>query len=215
MAEALGMTTEELQDALQDGQSVAEVAEAQGVDLDTVVDAVLAEIEERLDTLVENGRLTQEQADERLENARERVTERMNQTRTPGDRNGSDRPDMPPPPRAHLETMAEALGMTTEELVSELQDGKTVAEVAEAQGVDLDTVVDAVLAEIEERLDTLVEEGRLTQEQADERLENARERVTERMNNSPPPAGMGPGAGMADESGAGSFQRPGRGMFRP
>ncbi len=120
-------------------------------------------------------------------------------------------PHAPP----HLETIAEALGMTTEDLMSELQDGQSVAEVAEAQGVDLDTVVDAVLAEIEERLDTLVENGRLTQEEADERLENARERVTERMNQTRTPAGMGPGSGMADGSGAGSFQRPGRGMFRP
>ncbi|NJN67136.1 MAG: hypothetical protein HC884_10710 [Chloroflexaceae bacterium] len=208
IAETLGMTTEDLMSALQEGKTIAEVAETQGVDLDTVVDAVLTEVEARLDTQVEAGRLTQDEADERLAEARERITEQMNETRPSGEREGSAPPDrMSPPPHGggNLETIAETLGMTTEDLLSALQEGKTIAEVAEAQGVDLDTVVDAVLAEVEARLDTQVEAGRLTQDEADERLTEARERITEQMSETGLP--MGPMPRMP--------RTQGEGMFRP
>ncbi len=48
VADALGVTQDELRAALRDGQTVAEVAEAQGVDVQTVVDAVIADLEDRL-----------------------------------------------------------------------------------------------------------------------------------------------------------------------
>lgn len=63
---------------------------------------------------------------------------------------------------------AEQLGMEPTELVTELQAGRTVAELAEERGVALQTIVDAFVAPRAERLAGLVAEGRLTQEQADE-----------------------------------------------
>ncbi len=47
-AEALGISEDELREALQDGQSIAQVAEAQGVDLQTVIDALVAQATDRL-----------------------------------------------------------------------------------------------------------------------------------------------------------------------
>ncbi len=46
-----------------------------------------------------------------------------------------------------LETAATALGITADELKTELEAGKTVAEVATANGVDVQTVIDALVAE--------------------------------------------------------------------
>lgn len=88
-AEALGMTAEELRTALRDGQSIADVAEAQGVDLDDVIAAIVAEASERLDTAVENGRLTEEEAAEREAELTEKVTEFVE--RTPEDRPAGER----------------------------------------------------------------------------------------------------------------------------
>ncbi|HJR26203.1 MAG TPA: hypothetical protein VJ804_12075 [Acidimicrobiales bacterium] len=59
---------------------------------------------------------------------------------------------------ARLETAAEALGMTAEELKAELEAGTSIAQVAEERGVDVQVVVDALVAEGTERLEQAIEE---------------------------------------------------------
>lgn len=81
VAETIGITIEDLRAEFQDGNSVADVAEANGVDPETVAEALIGALEERLDTAVENGRLTEEQAAERLERRSERIAERLERTR--------------------------------------------------------------------------------------------------------------------------------------
>jgi hypothetical protein len=70
-----------------------------------------------------------------------------------------------------FDATAETLGLTPEQLFAELRAGKSLADVAEAQGVDLQTVYDALGAA---RVETMkaaiqqaVEAGQLSQEQAD------------------------------------------------
>jgi hypothetical protein len=74
-----------------------------------------------------------------------------------------------------FDATAEALGLTPEALFSELHSGKTLEEIAEAQGVDLQAVQDAVqAARVEARkqaIEQAVANGTMTQEQADWMLE--------------------------------------------
>jgi hypothetical protein len=78
-ATALDMTEDELREALRaDDTSLADVAGQQGVEVATLVDALVTAQQERIDQAVEDGDLTQEQADERLADLEERVTERVN-----------------------------------------------------------------------------------------------------------------------------------------
>ena len=84
------------------------------------------------------------------------------------DRFGGDRWTM-------FDTMADALGLTPEGLFTELHAGKSLSEVAEAKGVDMEALRDAMQAARIEAIQQAVEDGTLTQEQADrllERLEN-------------------------------------------
>lgn len=83
-----------------------------------------------------------------------------------------------------FDAVAEALGLTPEGLFAELHAGKSLSEVAEAQGVDTETLSDAMQAARVEAIQQAVEDGTLTQEQADrmlERLENmpTQEELTE------------------------------------
>ncbi len=71
-----------------------------------------------------------------------------------------------PCPAPHL---AELLGLTAEELRAELQDGKTLGDVAKAQEVEMEVVVEALMAPMAEKLAQAVEAGKLTQEEADEK----------------------------------------------
>jgi hypothetical protein len=98
VADVLDMTPHELIEALDEETSIADVAAAHGVALEEIITAVLEQAEERLQTAVENGRLTQAQADERLAELREEVTTRLNEAGLPprSQRGGGD--DCPPPP---------------------------------------------------------------------------------------------------------------------
>jgi len=51
-ADALGITEDELRTALQDGQSIAQVAEAEGVDVQVVIDALVANGTDRLEEAI-------------------------------------------------------------------------------------------------------------------------------------------------------------------
>ena len=65
---------------------------------------------------------------------------------------------------------AQVLGMDQADLVAELQTGLTIADVATANSVDLQDIVDAYLAPRADTLAQAVEAGRITQDQADAML---------------------------------------------
>ena len=56
-------------------------------------------------------------------------------------------------------------------------------------GVDVQTVIDSLVAEAESHLDLSVENGRLTQEEADAKLADVTERITDFVNNGLPQRG--------------------------
>ena len=78
IAEILGLEGSEMREALRNGSSIAELAEAQGIDSADVVDAIVARAGERLDTAVENGRIDDTQAAEMLTQAAERAEDLVN-----------------------------------------------------------------------------------------------------------------------------------------
>lgn len=73
--------------------------------------------------------------------------------------------------QAGLEAAAKALNMTPEELSTQLWGGRTLAELADKAGVDLQKVRDAVnqacVQAIKDAIEQAVRDGRLTREQAD------------------------------------------------
>lgn len=83
VAETLGLTEEEVRQAVIDGQTLAELATANGSSAEALVDAILADIKSHMDEKVAAGDLTQEEADARLAEAEERVAEFVNNTKPP------------------------------------------------------------------------------------------------------------------------------------
>jgi hypothetical protein len=75
IAKALGITTDELQNDLRDGQSIADIAKAKNVDLATIADALVKDAQSKLDQAVQDEQLTQEQADRIAAGLKERITD--------------------------------------------------------------------------------------------------------------------------------------------
>ena len=78
-----------------------------------------------------------------------------------------------------IAAIAEALDLDVETLVDDLQSGTSIADLAGEQDVDIQVVYDAVIARYKAKLDAEVSTGYLTQEQADERLQNLTDNIAE------------------------------------
>ena len=134
-------------------------------------------IAEVLAPLVSDGTLTQAQLDKVVQTL---VDNKPTRGDGPGHHGGHGH-------RGRItETAATALGMTVDELRTELQSGKTVAEVAADKGVDVQTVIDALVAEAKQHLDEEVASGEHTQAEADAKLAEITARITDRVNNGKP-----------------------------
>jgi len=81
-----------------------------------------------------------------------------------------------------LEIAAGAIGIDRAALIDALQDGQTIAEVAAANGVDAEAVIDGLVNEYQQKLDELVAAGSITVDEAAERAAAAAERITELVN---------------------------------
>lgn len=89
-------------------------------------------------------------------------------------------------PGINLDTAAKTLGITAAELRQALQDGDTLAEVAQQHGVKVQTLVDALVAAATQRIDTAIAEGRLTKDRAAQMKADLNERITELVNEGMP-----------------------------
>lgn len=88
---------------------------------------------------------------------------------------------------------ATTLGMERTELLTALNDGKTIADVAKDKGVDLTKIVDAAVAQRAAWLQDAVKAGRITQAQADTNLAAMKANVTTQLNAEFTPRGNGTG----------------------
>ena len=104
-----------------------------------------------------------------------------------------------------VETVTEQLDMTTEEVISELSAGISIADLAAAHGVDVQEIIDAFVPGQEEALYQAVESGQITQERADEMLEALTERITEKIDEPWDSHGCQPGMMRGHRRGGGSF----------
>ena len=81
-----------------------------------------------------------------------------------------------------LTAVATYLGLTEAQLRTQLQSGKTLAEVAKAQGKTVDGLVQAMVDAEKAQLDKAVQSGRLTAAQEQQIVAQLKQRVTDMVN---------------------------------
>lgn len=198
LAGVLGLDAETLRSEFAAGKSIADVAGEQGVAIETVIDALVADVETHLAEHVADGSLTEEEAADKLANAETIISEKVNEVpplggRGPGFRSG-----------AQLSaTVLEMLGVDAATLQEAFAAGQSVADVAAENGVDLNDIVSTLVDEKEAHLAEHVADGSLTEEEAADKLANAETMITERLNTVPTPGDMGPRGPMRGGDGHG------------
>jgi hypothetical protein len=170
----IGIDQRALITELQSGKSLAAVATERGKTQDGLKQAVLDAAKEELDQAVGHGRLTQAQADSKLSELDRRVGQLLTSAfPLPGDRAhgifgfghfGGSVGDV-------LDAAATYLGVDDGTLRDDLASGKTLADVAKAQGKSTDGLKTAIHDSTKKELDQAVTDTRLTQSQADSMLE--------------------------------------------
>jgi hypothetical protein len=180
-----------------------DAAKRLGVTADKLRDALSAAQDAQVDQAVTDGKLTQKQAD--AIKARRKQSghvlgggplggpgpggpgmHRFGGPGGPGGRGGSAGPGSPGGPgfRGHGRgfgavalDLAKALGLTRDKLRDQLRAGKSVADIAKAQGKSLTDVRASLKADAKAQADKAVKAGDLTQKQADELLSHLDDRL--------------------------------------
>ena len=188
-AKALKLTTQQLTDKLSDGKTtIADVAKQQNVDVNTVIDAIASADRGRISSIV----------NEPWPKFADRGAGRHGGS---GIRLG-----------AGLDAVAKALGISTADLKTELAKGQTIAQIAKAKNVDLNKVVDALVADASARIDEAVKAGHITKAQADKLKGDLKTRITDAVNNGFPKGAKGGRSGFRGHEG---FPDPAPGLKPP
>lgn len=193
-AKVLGIDEATLLTELQSGKTIADVAKAKGVDSATIISAIVDAQKADVAQAVTDGKLTQAQADQILANAETHAANHVNSTRSMGPggkggrggRGGLGGPMAGDPANSPLVVAAKAIGIDEAALRTEMQSGKTIADVASAKGVDSAKVVTAIVDARKADVAKAVTDGKLTQAQADQMLANAEARATDLVNGKAP-----------------------------
>ncbi|MDO8613358.1 MAG: hypothetical protein Q7R32_11135 [Dehalococcoidia bacterium] len=144
------------------GTFLSKVAEKLDVSEDELKTAIQDTRVEMIDEAVAEGRLTEAQG--------ERLKERADEGGflfPPRHGEGRFRGHCQRAAGLILEASAEVLDMPKDDLAQQMKDGKSLAEVAEAQGMSVDDFKAGLLEKEKAKLDALVSDGKLTQDRAD------------------------------------------------
>jgi len=198
-AKALKLSTQDLLQKVSDGKTtIADVAKQQNVAVKDVIDAMTAVAHDDISKLVTNPF----------------------PSRTGPGGKGPRHGGFPGLGirgtwRSSFDTVANALGVSTADLRTDLAKGQSIADIAKAKNVDLKTVITTLVNDTKSKIDAAVKAGDLTQDRATKLESNLEEMITNAVNNSHSMAG-GPrggfGRGFRHGGGPGG---PGYGMGSP
>jgi polyhydroxyalkanoate synthesis regulator phasin len=155
---------------------VNDAAKSLGIEPSKLSAALKKAFEDRIDAAVAAGRLTKQQGDE----LKQRIE-------------SGDFPLFGPPAFGHgfgaphpffhgLDAAATYLGLTEEQLHNRLESGKTLAEIAKAQGKSVGGLKAAMLKDAKSHLDAAVKAGRLSSAEEQRVLADLEQRIDDLVN---------------------------------
>jgi hypothetical protein len=149
---------------------VNDAAKELGVQPSQLTNAIKKALAARVDAAVADGRLTKEQGAELKARIASDNFPLFGPQAFDGGHFGHRGPG--------LAAAAKYFGLTEDKLETQLESGKTLAQVATAQGKTVDGLIAALKADAKQKLDGAVKAGRLTQAQENQILADLDQRIT-------------------------------------
>lgn len=178
LVEQAGLELPNVMQSLRDGKTLTTLIEEAGKEVAVVKQATIDVATIAINAAVSDGTLTQERADQMIANLETTIDRLLTGDLKPGMEDGRG----PRGGRRIAAAVAEATGLTVEEVRAEVDAGKTLADVLASKNITVETFVQEQLQPMKDHLAEEVTNGRITQAIADARLELARVELTERLN---------------------------------
>jgi polyhydroxyalkanoate synthesis regulator phasin len=156
---------------VREGSTLTEIITANNGDVDQVRSQAIEKGSDLINQAVKNGRLTQERADEMLTNLETRIDNALTYD-----------PIHHQMQREIMLRVAGETGLSVRNVVKQWRDGLTLSDILKTNGEDVQAFTDETLTRAQERLDQAVKNGRLTQEQADQRLNDLKTFIPDFLN---------------------------------
>lgn len=194
IASLLGVTEEELRTAQREGKTLATLAGEKGIAVQSVIDLLAKQLTANLDAKLADGSLTQDQYSTEKAEVSAKAAELVN--RVSGGKGGFGGRG-----GTHLdkEGIASLLGMTADNLKTGLRAGKSLATLADENGVSQQSVVDLVTSGLAAELDKRLANGKITQTEYDSRKAGLADQALEIVNGTHPDQGDRRGYGSQPE----------------
>jgi hypothetical protein len=182
VAEETGLEPREIVAQVQSGTPLADIITANGGDVDTVIDAAVSAATERINAALADGTVSEEQANRMLANLEEVVSRAVNGDLLPNQAEGRGMGRRLRAAHALVEATAAETGLDNRDILQQLRDGSTLADIINANGGSVENVINSAVADATERINAAVAESRLTQEQADELIASLETVFTDAVN---------------------------------
>ncbi len=179
VAEQIGLSEREVLQQLRDGETLAEIIAAQGGDVEVVATAVVVALTDQIQMAVSEGKITQQRADQLLANLSDMVRQAID-GQLASERLGG-RPLLKVAQRPVIRAIADETGLRPAEILKQLAEGSSLADIVAEAGMDPTAVLEAALTAAAERVEAAVADGRLSQQQADRLLERLQSQLSEQL----------------------------------
>jgi hypothetical protein len=192
VSKVLGITEAELKTELEAGKSVSDIAKAKNIDLATVKAALLAEAKAHIDAEVAAGKHTEAEGATKLAEMTSRLDTMLTTAGLParGPQGMGGHKGKGGPGKFMSAILATTLKLTQEELKTQLHSGKSLADVAKTQNVDIADVKTVLTSEFTAHLAEEVTSGKHTQAEADAKLAEFKTNLDTMVNRVGPAGGM-------------------------
>ena len=180
VADALGIEAQDVAALMKEGKTLAQIITDNEGDVDAIVDTLVDRLREKVQEKVDSGDITQEQMDQRMAQAEERINALLNGERPAKGTHRSGRV------RQVIQVVADTLGMEAQDVAALMKEGKTLAQIITDNEGDVDAIVDTLVDRLREKVQEKVDSGDITQEQMDQRMAQAEERINAMLNGERP-----------------------------
>lgn len=181
MLTLLKMDEKAFMEARKSGKTLAQIAEAQGVDRQTVVDLMVKHMNRHIDQGVADGRIPADKASDMKAKAVERAQKMVDSNKKPMDGRRHHKLD----PQA-MKEMLSLLNIDQQTFMNEMHNGKSLAQIAEDNGVDRQDVIDLMVKQMNRHIDQALKDGRITADKANDMKAHAVERAQKMVDRTGP-----------------------------
>jgi transposase-like protein len=175
-ASTIGVSPAELRNQIKSGKTVAQVATDHGVDPNTVVNAIVTDLSQKIDQRAAAGTIDANRAAQAKQKLPDVASRFVNETK----------------PRREYRVLKDAaqaaakeIGVSTSDLKDAHKNGKSIAQVAKDHGKSVDDVVNAIVKAASADVDQAVKDGKLDSQKADQIKQNLPDRAKQLVNREP------------------------------